>query len=174
MSDALSDISGEQSRNEALMEIRKKEEKLLFKYSDKLIDEIINLWESAKKFGKSRGYWSNFDVKAFAEERISLLKEITVKQIRESWRKGGYLSRHSTSELFTLLEPVRHIGQLKKIPTLLVYSRRDVIAPPEHGQAMRRVAPHAACIESKKASHVMLTLSLDTNREIARWFKTVL
>jgi len=105
---------------------------------------------------------------------LALLKETTVKQIRASWRSGGYVSRHTTSELFNLLNPLENIKALKNVPMLLVYSRCDVIAPPEQAQAMRRAAPQAAFIEAKKASHMMLTLVPRLNVQVARWLNAQL
>lgn len=103
---------------------------------------------------------------------LSLLKESTLKQIRSSWLSGGYVSRHTTPELFNLLNPLENIKAIRYAPLLLVYSRRDAIAPPAHARAMRRAAPQAAFIESKKASHVMLTLIPEINMQMARWLKT--
>jgi pimeloyl-ACP methyl ester carboxylesterase len=100
---------------------------------------------------------------------LSLLQEITVKQLRESWYSGGYRSRHNTSELFYLLRPLDYIGKLKDIPMLLVYSRSDLVAPPDQAQAMRQAAPHADFIESKKASHVALILMPDIIRQMVKW-----
>jgi pimeloyl-ACP methyl ester carboxylesterase len=102
---------------------------------------------------------------------MSLLTEASVKQIWQSWHSGGYRSRHTTGELIALLNPLQNIRYLKDIPLLLVYSRRDRIAPLEMAQAMRQAAPQAAFIESKKASHVMLTLMPEVNRQVARWLK---
>jgi pimeloyl-ACP methyl ester carboxylesterase len=100
---------------------------------------------------------------------LSLLRETTLKQVRESWLSGGYRGRHGVAELFELLDPLERISQLKQLPILLVYSRRDRIAPPDHAEAMRQAAPHAQFIESKKASHVVLTLLQDINQQIAGW-----
>jgi pimeloyl-ACP methyl ester carboxylesterase len=100
---------------------------------------------------------------------VSLFRETTLKQIRESWHAGGYRSRHSTAELIELLEPERNIGELADLPILLVYSRRDVVAPTDHARAMHRAAPQAKLVEAKKASHVMLTLSPEINHQIAVW-----
>jgi pimeloyl-ACP methyl ester carboxylesterase len=105
---------------------------------------------------------------------LSLLREITLRQIRESWYSGGYRSRHNTSELFRLLNPLENIGRLKDIPILLVYSRRDLIASASQAQAMQQAAPQATFIESKKASHVTLTLIPEINRQVANWLKAQL
>jgi pimeloyl-ACP methyl ester carboxylesterase len=100
---------------------------------------------------------------------VSLFRETTLKQIRQSWHAGGYRSRHSTAELIELLEPERNIGELTDLPILLVYSRRDPVAPTGHARAMRRAAPQAKLVQAKKASHVMLTLSPEINSQIAGW-----
>jgi pimeloyl-ACP methyl ester carboxylesterase len=102
---------------------------------------------------------------------LSLLRETTVKQLRESWYSGGYRSRHNTSQLFDLLQPLEHIGALKHTPILLVYSRDDGVAPPDQAQAMRQAAPHADFIEAKKASHVALVLMPEITHQIAAWLK---
>jgi len=105
---------------------------------------------------------------------VSLLREITIKQLRESWYSGGYRSRHNTSELFQLLRPLDYIGQLKEIPILLVYSRIDLVAPPDQAQAMRQAAPHADFIEAKKASHVALILMPEIIDQISKWLSSKL
>jgi len=105
---------------------------------------------------------------------VPLLREITAKQAHQSWKSGGYHSKHTTDELFDLLRPLKNIEELQRLPVLLVYSRRDSVAPPEHAQAMHLAAPHADFIESKKASHVMLTLTPKINSQIAVWLKTLL
>ncbi len=100
---------------------------------------------------------------------LSLLREVSIRQMWQIWRSGGYLSRHSTPELFSLLTPVATISQLADIPILLVYSQSDRIAPPTHAEAMQRAAPWATMLTSRRASHVTLTLLPDVNRQIARW-----
>lgn len=102
---------------------------------------------------------------------LSLLREVSVKQIRANWRSGGYHSRHTTSELFALLNPLDNIKKIERLPLLLVYSRRDRIAPPEMASTMHQAAPYAKLIQEKKASHVMLTLVPTVNRQIARWLR---
>jgi pimeloyl-ACP methyl ester carboxylesterase len=102
---------------------------------------------------------------------LSLLRETTVKQLRESWYSGGYRSRHNTAELFELMQPLQHIAALKETPILLVYSRDDRVAPPHQAQAMRRAVPQADFIEARKASHVSLVLMPEINLQIARWFR---
>ncbi len=117
-----------------------------------------------------REAWQTF----YGSPVLSLLREITFKQIRESWISGGYRSRHNISDLFTLLDPVTNIKKLKDMPIMLVYSRRDAIAPPSHAKKMQSAVPHATLIESKKASHVTLTLIPEVNHQIAAWLKEAL
>jgi pimeloyl-ACP methyl ester carboxylesterase len=105
----------------------------------------------------------------FRSPVMSLFKETTLRQIRESWSTGGYRSHHRTNELFDLLEPAKSIGVLDGIPILLVYSQRDPIAPADQAQVMWRAASHAAFLQEKKASHVMLTLSPQINGQVAAW-----
>jgi pimeloyl-ACP methyl ester carboxylesterase len=100
---------------------------------------------------------------------MSLFKETTLKQIRESWTTGGYRSQHRTSELFDLLEPAKSISTLDGIPILLVYSQRDPVAPADQALMMRRAASHASFLQEKKASHVMLTLNPQINGRVAAW-----
>lgn len=102
---------------------------------------------------------------------LSLLRETTLKQVWESWLSGGYRGQHGVAELFHLLKPLEQIRHLKQLPMLLVYSQRDRIAPPEQAEAMRQAAPHAQFIESKKASHVVLTLLQGMNQQIACWLE---
>ena len=72
-------------------------------------------------------------------------------------------------QCYLQINPQDNITYLMGTPILLVYSRRDLVAPPEHSQAMREAAPHARFVESKKASHVMLTLIPKVNYQVARW-----
>ncbi len=102
---------------------------------------------------------------------LSLLGEISIKQILQSWNSGGYRSQHSTSELITLLNPLESIRHLKHIPMLLVYSHRDRVAPLKDGQAMHQAVPQSTFLESKKASHVALTLMPEINQQIAHWLR---
>jgi len=102
---------------------------------------------------------------------MSLLREMSVKQILDSWHSGGYHSRHTTGELFALLKPLENIKKIGQLPLLLVYSYRDRIAPPTMAYAMHQAAPHAKLIQEKKASHVMLTLIPSVNRHIACWLR---
>ncbi len=102
---------------------------------------------------------------------LFLFKDATLKQIRASWQSGGFSSRHTLTELFSLLQPLDDVSHLKDIPLLLVYSQRDAIAPPLQAQAMLQSTPWATFIESKKASHVMLTLMPSLNSQIADWLQ---
>lgn len=105
---------------------------------------------------------------------LSLFKEMSARQVRQSWLTGGYRSRHSTAEMFDLLDPLDSLSQLGSIPTLLVYSRRDAVSPPAMAQAMRQVAPWAALIEAPTASHITLILLPEINRRLARWLRNQL
>jgi pimeloyl-ACP methyl ester carboxylesterase len=73
--------------------------------------------------------------------------------------------------LIALLKPLESIRRVKELPILMVYSRRDPIAPPEAARAMQQAAPQATFIESKKASHVILTLIPEINRQVALWLR---
>ena len=106
----------------------------------------------------------------YGSPSLGLLKEMSVKQAWQMWKSGGYRSRLTTSELFELLNPVEQIRPLR-LPILLVYSRRDSVAPWRHAQAMQQAAPGAAYLETKKASHVMLTLIPEVAGPIADWLK---
>lgn len=114
-----------------------------------------------------REAWNTF----YGAPVLSLLRETTLKQVRDDWRTGGYRGRHSVAELFELLNPLHYIRQLNSLPILLVYSRRDCIAPLDQAEALRQAAPQAQLIESKKASHVTLTLVPEVNQKIASWLK---
>jgi alpha-beta hydrolase superfamily lysophospholipase len=101
---------------------------------------------------------------------LSLLREISVRQMAQSWRAGGYRSQHTTAELIGLLDPLQSIARLKPdIPLLLVYGGRDPIASPQMAQAMQQAAANAELIMFKQASHVTLTLIPEVNRLVARW-----
>jgi pimeloyl-ACP methyl ester carboxylesterase len=107
----------------------------------------------------------------FGSPSLSLLREISARQIRQSWYTGGYRSRHSTAELIELLNPLAGIQQLRETSILLVYSRRDSVSPPTMAQAMQQTAPWSLLIEANRASHVMLIFSPEINREIAEWLR---
>jgi pimeloyl-ACP methyl ester carboxylesterase len=102
---------------------------------------------------------------------LSLLREVSVRQVWQMWRSGGYRSRHTVDELIELLNPLENISRLKAMPILLVYSRRDQVAPAEMGRAIQQVVPEAELIETEKASHVMLTLIPEVNRQVTGWLK---
>ncbi len=100
---------------------------------------------------------------------LSLLREMSLRQTRQTWNQGGYRSRHTTAELIELLNPLAHLPTLAGVPTLLVYSRRDLVAPPVAAEAMRQAAPWAVFIEDNRASHVMIILTARINERIAGW-----
>jgi pimeloyl-ACP methyl ester carboxylesterase len=108
---------------------------------------------------------------AYRAPVLSLFREITVKQLRQSWFTGGYRSRHNTAELIALLKPVESIAHLKHRPILIVYGGRDNIAPRAAALALKQAAPQAMLLESKRASHVTLTLISEVNRQVARWLR---
>ncbi|MEM7343528.1 MAG: alpha/beta fold hydrolase [Chloroflexota bacterium] len=110
----------------------------------------------------------------FRSPFLSLLTEMNLQQLRESWTTGGYRSRHTLDDLLDLLNPVESIKQLSQIPTLLIYSRRDSVSPPQAAQAMRQAAPHAEFVEIKHVSHVMPTLMPEINQQMAQWLQTKL
>jgi pimeloyl-ACP methyl ester carboxylesterase len=106
---------------------------------------------------------------------LDLFQEISVKQLRQSWGTPVVRSRHSTEETFALLEPRQTIGQLDpSLPLLLVYSRRDPIAPAAFGHELKAAAPQATLIEDRRASHVTMTLMPGINRQVARWLRQAL
>lgn len=109
---------------------------------------------------------------AYRAPVLSLLGEITVKQMLASWHTGGYVSRHkTTAEIIALLNPLAAMARLKNMPILLVHGERDIIAPPAAGCALQQAAPKATLLTVKKASHVTLTLMPDVNRQVAKWLK---
>jgi alpha-beta hydrolase superfamily lysophospholipase len=121
----------------------------------------------------------NYSQKLFFQEAwracrapvLSLLQEISVRQMVQGWKTGGYRSAHSTAELIALLDPARSISCLKETPILLVYSDYDPIAPPAAARAMEQAAPQADILITKKASHVTLTLLPEINRRVACWLR---
>ena len=100
---------------------------------------------------------------------LELMQETTAKQMREAWNSGGYVSPHTTTQLFNLLRPAMNAGRLGPMPVLLVYSTHDSVAPPRHGLQLKRAIPQADFLEVKKASHVVLTLMPTVNQQIAGW-----
>lgn len=124
----------------------------------------------ALKFSRALFYremWNTY----YGSPVLDLLREMSVKQVWDTWYEGGYRSQYSTSTLFDRLDPLANIKRLNPMPILLVYSRRDRVAPPEQAQAMHQAAPQAALLETKKASHVMLTLIPAVNGQIAKWLR---
>jgi len=107
----------------------------------------------------------------YGSPMLSLLQEMSLKQVRQHWKRGGYNSRHTTAELFTILKPLENVRKIGQLSLLLVYGNRDQVAPPEMALAMHQAAPYAKFIQEKKASHVMLTLVPAVNRQIARWLR---
>lgn len=105
---------------------------------------------------------------------VGLLREITVRQARQTWNSGGYRSSLNTSQWFDLLKPLERVQSLTNLPILLVYSQRDAVAPKQDAQAMRTAVPHADYLEATPASHVMVTLMPAVNRRLAHWLKQTL
>jgi pimeloyl-ACP methyl ester carboxylesterase len=109
---------------------------------------------------------------AYRAPVLSLWREVSVRQLRQSWFTGGYVSRHkNTAEVIELLNPLENIANLGQMPILLVHGGRDSIAPAAAGRALQQAAPQASLIEVKGASHVTLTLMMEANRQIARWVR---
>ncbi len=129
------------------------------------LETPLNLHYSKRLF--YREMWQ-----AFRAPVLGLLREITVKQMRQSWHTGGYVSRHrNTGEVIELLRPGEHIGKLGPVPLLLVHGGRDSVAPLAAGRALHQAAPYATLLEVKGASHVTLTLMPEVNRWVARWLR---
>lgn len=109
---------------------------------------------------------------AYRAPVLSLWREVSAKQLRQSWFTGGYVSWHkNTGEVIELLNPLGNIAKLGQMPILLVHGGRDSIAPVAAGRALQQAAPQAALIEVKGASHVTLTLMTEVNRQVARWVR---
>jgi pimeloyl-ACP methyl ester carboxylesterase len=109
---------------------------------------------------------------AYRAPVLSLFSEVSVRQLRQSWFTGGYVSRHkNTGEIISLLNPLESIRQLPDWPTLLVHGGRDSIAPPEAGQALQQAAPQASLLIVPSASHVTLTLMREVNQQVAQWLR---
>ncbi|MCK6628933.1 MAG: alpha/beta hydrolase [Anaerolineae bacterium] len=109
---------------------------------------------------------------AYRAPVLSLFSEVSVKQLRQSWFTGGYVSRHkNTAEVIDLLNPLANIACLPETPILLVHGGRDAIAPPAAGEALRQAAPQAELWKVRGASHVTLTLMPQVNRQVARWLR---
>jgi pimeloyl-ACP methyl ester carboxylesterase len=109
---------------------------------------------------------------AYRAPVLSLWREVSARQLRQSWFTGGYTSRHkNTAEVIELLNPLENIAHLGQMPILLVHGVRDSIAPAAAGRALQQAAPQATLLEVKGASHVTLTLMMEANRQIARWVR---
>ncbi|RME97707.1 MAG: hypothetical protein D6768_19040, partial [Chloroflexi bacterium] len=101
---------------------------------------------------------------------LQLLRETTIRQVWQTWHSGGYVGRHTTSEMFTLLQPLEHAKKLRELPLLLVYSCRDTLAPPWHAaeiQAVRQA--NTDLVMCRRPSHVMLSLLPAVGDAVARW-----
>ena len=133
--------------------------------------EALAVLETPVSFNHSRALIYREAWRTFRAPVLSLWREISVKQMIQSWKRGGCQSPHSTTELFALLDPLENIRRIKQVPLLLVYSNRDPIAPPQTAQAMSQAAPQAELLTSTKASHVTLTLLPEINRQVARWLR---
>jgi pimeloyl-ACP methyl ester carboxylesterase len=120
----------------------------------------------------SRGLYYGEMWHAFRAPVLSLLREISVRQLRQSWFTGGYVSRHkNTAEVIELLNPLENIAKLRQMPLLLVHGGRDTIAPVAAGRALQQAAPEATLLAVKHASHVTLTLMSEVNRQVAHWLR---
>ncbi len=109
---------------------------------------------------------------AYRAPVLSLWREVSARQLRQSWFSGGYTSRHkNTAEVIELLNPLENIANLGRMPILLVHGGRDGIAPAAAGRALQQATPQATLIEVKGASHVTLTLMVEANRQVARWVR---
>lgn len=106
---------------------------------------------------------------------LSLLREISLRQIRQSWLAGRFHSLHSVTTLFELFNPLENITHLPVNQSiLLIYGQRDTIAPPWMGRELHQAVPTAKLVESKKASHLTLTLLEETNQQVAEWLTKTL
>jgi pimeloyl-ACP methyl ester carboxylesterase len=156
-----------------LKTVNKKDPKGLLKPlgSSELVDALVAL-ETPIQVQYSRKLFYGEMWHAYRAPVLSLLREMTVKQMRQSWHTGGYISHHkNTAEVIGLLNPLEHIGKLGTTPILLVHGGRDAVAPPSAGRALQQAAPQATLIEVKPASHVTLTLMPEVNRQVARWLR---
>lgn len=102
---------------------------------------------------------------------LSLLAEISLRQIWQTWRQGGYRSRHSSAEMIERLAPLDSIQRIRQTPILLLYSRRDSVATAAMGRQMQQAAPEAILLESKNASHLSQILTPALNRRAAGWLR---
>jgi pimeloyl-ACP methyl ester carboxylesterase len=135
------------------------------------IDALIAL-ETPVALKYSRGLRYGEMWHAYRAPVLSLWREVSVRQLRQSWFTGGYVSRHkNTAEVIELLNPLENIAHLGQAPILLVHGGRDSIAPLAAGRALQQAAPQASLIEVKGASHVTLTLMMEVNRQVAQWVR---
>ena len=90
---------------------------------------------------------------------MSLLKEISVRQIFQSWYTSGYRSQHSTSDLIGWLKPAENIKLIKDVPHFAGLQRGATgLLPRTRLRQCTRAAPQATMLTAKRASHVTLTL----------------
>jgi pimeloyl-ACP methyl ester carboxylesterase len=135
------------------------------------VDALVAL-ETPIVLNYSRGLYYGEMWHAYRAPVLSLFSEVSVRQLRQSWFTGGYVSRHkNTGEIISLLNPLESIRQLPDRPILLVHGGRDSIAPPEAGQALQQAAPQASLLIVPPASHVTLTLMREVNQQVARWLR---
>jgi pimeloyl-ACP methyl ester carboxylesterase len=100
---------------------------------------------------------------------IGLFQDITARQARQTWNRGGYVSQYNTSQLFAQLQPLTKLEELSALPILMVYSRHDAVAPPHQVAIIRERVPHANFLEVTRSSHVTITLLPGVNDHMAHW-----
>lgn len=73
--------------------------------------------------------------------------------------------------IFDDLAPARYVSRLPRVPLLLIYGRRDPVAPPQHGRRL-----YARAVGSKEwrlvrgASHLSLIFVEGTAQRVGEWF----
>jgi alpha-beta hydrolase superfamily lysophospholipase len=77
--------------------------------------------------------------------------------------------------IFDDLAPSRHVSRLPRVPLLLVYGRRDAIAPPQHGRRLYdRAVGRVAWQLVRGASHLSLIFVEGTGQRVGEWFASQL
>ena len=101
---------------------------------------------------------------------LDLMRETTAWQIWRAWNVGSGRREIALSDLIRFLDVPRQVARLT-CPLLLVYGRRDDIAPADHGRRLYQVAKsHSHLLLVPGASHLTLILLPLATRFLADWF----
>ncbi len=116
-----------------------------------------------------REYW-----RTLRSPLLSILNEVSVKQLRQIWTLGRYRSHYNVSQLVSMFDAKNNLKKFVQAfpdcPILLIYSRYDSVAPPSCALAMQQAAPEATLLQTRRSSHVALMLMQPVIDQAADWF----